>query len=101
MEGQYEVLNPWAEVDPIAVRGISPRVTELSNRTIGLFCAMSKRASRPILTAVERQLKERLPNLTFSWFEFELNREVIGTSEKARFEEWLKGINTAIYAVGD
>jgi hypothetical protein len=101
MEAQYEVLNPWAEVDLIAVRGISPRIADLSNKTIGIFCAMSKRASRPILVVVERKLKERLPTLKFSWFEFGLNREATGTADKERFEEWLKGVDTAIYAVGD
>jgi len=56
MNGQYEVLNPWAEVDPIPLRGISPRVADLEGKSIGLLCG-SKVGSRPILTAVEKQLK--------------------------------------------
>jgi len=34
---QYEVLNPWADLDPVPLRGISPRVTDLAGKTIGLF----------------------------------------------------------------
>ena len=36
-EGQYEVLSPWAEVDPIPLRGISPRIKTLAGKKIGLF----------------------------------------------------------------
>lgn len=99
--GVYEVLNPWAEIDPLELRGISPRVSELEGKTIGLFCAKSKRASKPILNVVERKLKDRHPTAKFSWFEFDLNRDVTSTPEKRRFEKWLEDIDTAIYAVGD
>ena len=44
---QYEVLSPWAEVDPIPLRGISPRVDTLAGKKIGLF-ANFKRAAKPI-----------------------------------------------------
>ena len=27
-DSQYEVLSPWADVDPIPLRGISPRISE-------------------------------------------------------------------------
>jgi len=101
MNGQYEVLNPWAEADPIPLRGISPRVADLTGRTIGLLCASYKVASQPILTVVEEKLKERFPKLKFSWFEYGDNLEVAGTEEKARFEEWVKGVDAVVTAVGD
>ena len=34
---QYEVLNPWAESDPVPMRGISPRLDTMEGKTIGLF----------------------------------------------------------------
>jgi len=106
MNGQYEVLNPWAEADPVPLRGISPRVTDLTGKTIGLFCASYKVASRPILMVVEEKLKEKFPTSKFSWFEAGHNLEVTetkvtGTEDKARFEEWVKGVDAVITAVGD
>ena len=32
----YQVLSPWGEKDNIA-RGLQPRVTDLENKTIGMF----------------------------------------------------------------
>ena len=101
MNGQCEVLNPWAEVDPIPLRGISPRVTDLTGKTIGLFAALYKPASRPILTVVEQKLKERFPTLKLSWFLYDYNVKVTESEDKARFEEWVKGVDAAVTAVGD
>jgi hypothetical protein len=101
MKCQYEVLHPWAEADPIPLRGISPRLADLSGKTIGLFAANAKVASRPILTVVERRLRDRFPSSEFSWFVFDHNLNVVETKEKARFEEWVKGIDAAVTAVGD
>jgi hypothetical protein len=99
--GQYEVLNPWAEVDPVPLRGISSRLTELTGKTIGLFAANAKVASRPIMSVVEQKLRERFPSLKFSWFLFDHNLNVIETKDRTRFEEWVKGIDAAVTAVGD
>ena len=101
MNGQYDVLNPWAEADPIRLREISPRVTDLAGKTIGLFAGHSKVAARPILSVVEKRLKERFPTLKFSWFLFDYNLTVTETKDKARFEDWAKGLDAAIAAVGD
>ena len=35
--GQYEVLSPWADVDAVPLKGISPRVANLSGKKIGLL----------------------------------------------------------------
>ena len=101
MNGQYEVLNPWAEADPIPLRGISPRVADLTGKTIGLFNYNFKVVSRPILAVVEQRLEERFPTARFSWFEFGDNIVVTETKHKASFEEWVKGVDTVIAAVGD
>lgn len=100
MDGQYEVLNPWAEVDPIPLRSISPRLTDLAGKTIGLF-ADTKPAARPILTVVEQRLKERFPTSKFKQFVLDYNLRVTETEYKDKFEEWVRGIDAAIAAVGD
>lgn len=100
MDGQYEVLNPWAEVDLIPVRGIMPRLTDLKSKTIGLY-STHKIASRPIVNAVGERLKERFPTLKLSLFEYYLGRDVTESPEKDKFEEWVKGVDTVVAAVGD
>lgn len=97
---EYEVFNPWAEVDPTPLRGIVPRLAELAGKTVGLF-ANDKVAARPIMTVVERKLKERFPSLKFSWFLCDENRNVMETKDKERLKEWVKGIDAAVVAVGD
>jgi hypothetical protein len=102
MSNQYEVLNPWAEVDPIPLRGISPRLADLKGKRIGLFCNY-KRAARPILTIVEEKLKEKFPNCDTIWF---MQNEMVPIVKmqgemRARFDEWLKGVDGVIAAVGD
>lgn len=97
---QYEVLNPWAEVDPVPLKGLSPRLTDLKGKTIGLFSNW-KTAARPVLTVAQNRLKEREPSLKFSWFEFGLNTEVDETELKGAFEDWVKGCDAVLSAVGD
>jgi hypothetical protein len=68
MDGQYAVLSPWAEVDPMQLRGLTaPRLTDLAGKKIGLF-ASSKPISKRIMTAVEAKLKERFPTTETSWY---------------------------------
>jgi len=100
LNGQYEVLNPWAEVDPVPLRGISLRLVDLNGRTVGLF-ANDKIAARSMLPVVEQKLRERFPSLKFSWFLLDENRDVMETKDKARLEEWVKGIDAAVTLVGD
>ncbi|MCR4394566.1 MAG: hypothetical protein NUV31_09385 [Dehalococcoidales bacterium] len=90
----YEVLSPWAEADPVPVRGLTaPRLNELEGKKIGLY-RNDKRAAGPILSAIEKKLKERFPNLQVSWY----------TSQKTdvpEFDDWLKSVDAVVAAVGD
>jgi hypothetical protein len=52
-DNQFVVLSPWADVDPIPVRGISPRILTLTGKKIGLF-VNPKRASMPIAESIDR-----------------------------------------------
>ncbi len=100
MSDQYEVLNPWAEVDPIGMRGITRRVDDLLGKKIGLLFN-GKRASQPILEVVERAFKDRFPTSEFSYFGPTGNRDVIGSPDESSFRDWAKGVDVVIAAVGD
>ncbi len=100
--GVYETLSPWAEADPVSPRGLSAdRPADLAGKTIGLF-HIWKRASRPILEVLERELKQRVPSARFSWYEeTEMNTPEIESRGKAKFEDWLKELDTVVFAYGD
>ena len=98
---QYEVLSPWAVVDPIPFRSAAPRVDSLDGKTIGLFRNF-KRAARPILEVVEKELAKKYPTAKFSWFDSTLaNVLETETENKEKFAEWIKGIDVAVTSVGD
>ena len=63
--GEYKVLSPWAEADPIPFKGISPRVDTLEGKTIGLF-QNSKRAALPLMNVLEKRLKDKFPTAKFT-----------------------------------
>jgi len=97
-EIQYEVLTPWAEIDPPPFREISPRLDNLAGKKIGLF-ANIKRAARPMLDEVEKNLKARFPDVQTSVFQaLQWNRQ---QADRPRFEAWVKEIDAAVVAVGD
>ncbi len=100
-DGIYEVLSPWAEADPVPLRGISPRLGGMDGKNIGLFCN-SKRAARLILTSIEHMIKERFASVNTSWYEATMpNIPEIESVNKEKFTEWVKGVDAVILAVGD
>jgi hypothetical protein len=100
VNGQYEVLNPWAEVDPVVPEGLSPRLSNLSGKRIGLFYT-SKITSPVIHDIVERKLNERFEGINFSRFCRLPNCEVADTEDKQEYERWISEQDAVIYAVGD
>ena len=114
MNNVYEVLSPWADADPVPLKGIAERVPDLAGKKIGLF-HHTKIAGPPILAVVERKLKERYPTAEFSYFRFSRTGDIedrfdrIGVPEDAvqegrekdRFEDWVKGVDAVVGAVGD
>jgi hypothetical protein len=100
MKDQYDVLNPWAEVDPAPLKSISAPVSDLAGKRIGLFCN-SKRSTPFIMTVVERRMKERFPTAEFSRFHFPWYQDITGTPDEAKLAEWVKGVDVVISAVGD
>jgi hypothetical protein len=100
-ESQYEVLSPWAEVDPIPLRGISPRIENLTGKKIGVFVNY-KRAARPIGLALEKRLKSMYPDSEISFFySTQWNVLETETENKEKFKTWAKNSNAVILLVGD
>jgi hypothetical protein len=98
---QYEVLSPWAVVDPIPLRSPAPRLDNLNGKTIGLFKNF-KRAAGPLLEVVERELQKRYPSVKFVWFNSDAaNVLETETENKEKFEDWAKEIDAAVTSVGD
>ena len=97
----YEVLSPWAEADPIPLKGLAARLTNLAGKKIGLL-RNGKRAAEPILTVTEKRLRERYPTTEFVWFRGRTFS--VSELEKDRlkeFEDWIKSVDAVIAAVGD
>jgi hypothetical protein len=97
----YEVLSPWAEADPIPLKGLSPRVDKLDGKKIGLLCN-NKRAAPLLLDVTEKLLKERYPSVKIS--RFVAKTFSVSSLEKERegeFNDWIKGVDAVIAAVGD
>lgn len=100
-EPQYEVLSPWAEVDPVPVRGISSRIQSLAGRKIGLFVNY-KRAATPIAAALEKKLKSMYPDAEISsFYSLEWNVTEVETSDRDKFTAWARGVDAVIMSVGD
>lgn len=101
MSELYEVLNPWAETDPITLRGLTDRLKDLSGTTIGLH-ADNKPAAAPILKVVKKRLQELYPTAKFAWFYDKLINEVTDNPEtRARYIDWVKKMDAVVTAVGD
>jgi hypothetical protein len=100
MGGSYEVMSPWAEVDPVPLEGINPRLADLNGRRIGLF-HNGKVAARPMNDAVEAELRARFDGITIARFGRTANLEVAETPDRGRYEEWVKEVDAVIHAVGD
>lgn len=100
-EAQFEVLSPWADADPIPVRGISPRLDTLSGKKIGLF-VNPKRAAMPIAEEIEKRLNSMFPNAQITKFHStEANVNEIETKNKEKFTAWAKSVDAVIGVVGD
>ena len=62
MSNEYAVLSPWADTDPIPLKGLGARVNGLAGKKIGMFYNI-KRAAQPIMAAVEKNLKAKFPTV--------------------------------------
>jgi hypothetical protein len=97
----YEVLSPWAEADPVPLHGLAPRLDKVDGKKIGLLIN-SKRAAPRIQSVTERLLKEKFPKAQISQFQARsFSVSSLEPARKQEFEDWLKGLDAVIAAVGD
>ena len=98
----YDVLSPWAEIDPLPLHGITPRLADVRGKRIGLY-ANYKRAAVPIQDAVESELLSRFgESIAIERFTQTGSNDVGSSSEEGpRFAAWLEEVDAVIVAVGD
>lgn len=98
----YETLSPWAEADLVSPHGLTvERPDNLEGKSIGLLCN-SKRAARPILGVLERELQQRFPKARITWYHDSLiNTPEVESPNKEKFEGWLKELDAVIVGYGD
>jgi hypothetical protein len=97
----YEVLSPWAEADPIPLKGLSPRLDTLKGKKIGLLCN-NKRAAPLILDATENLLKKKFSTASVSrFYARSFSVSSLEKDREAEFNSWLKGVDAVIASVGD
>jgi hypothetical protein len=97
----YEVLSPWAEADPVLLHGLAPRLETIEGKTIGLL-SNNKRAAPLILDVTERLIKSSYPSVKLT--RFKGKSFSVSSLEKDReheFNDWIKGVDAVIAAVGD
>lgn len=100
-KGMFEVLSPWAEADPIPLKGLAPRLDGLKGKRIGLLLN-NKRAGEEILKVASARLKEKYPDIEFSWFKGKTFS--VSSLEKNRlpeFEDWIKSVDAVLAAAAD
>ena len=100
-EAQYEVLNPWADVDPFPPKGISPRLNSFDGKKIGLF-ANSKRSAVPQARMAEKRLKEKFSTIQTDLYHApDPNYIAKDSPEWGKFSAWIKSVDAIVLTVGD
>jgi hypothetical protein len=105
---EYQVLNPRAEAAPVKTIGLNPRLTDLNNKTIGLYTTFKEHWAI-INDEIGRQLLKKYPTLKFKRFIYgkDLNSytqvaEVAKDPEYLpKFKEWIKDCDAVITANAD
>ena len=98
---EYEVLSPWADANPVPLRGIAPRPADLAGKKIGLF-SNRKRAAQLILDSFERELLEKFPSAETSWCApTTINIPEMLAEGRAKFETWVGSVEAVVLSVAD
>jgi hypothetical protein len=99
--GQYEVMNPWADVDPFPPKGISLRLDSPDGKKIGLF-ANSKRSAVPQARMIEKKLKEKFPTIQTDLYHAPEPTSIAKDGpDWGKFTAWIKTVDAVILTVGD
>ena len=100
MSKDYEVMSPWADIDPVPPMGLSPRLDGLEGKTVGFFMN-SKIAAEPMADIIKEKLEEKYTSIKFSSFVRIPNISMEETPEKGKYNEWLKDLDAVVFMHGD
>ena len=100
MSTDYEVMSPWADIDPVPLMGLSTRLDGLEGKTVGFFMN-SKIAAEPMADIIKEKLEEKYTSIKFSSFVRIPNISMEETPEKGKYNEWLKDLDAVVFMHGD
>jgi hypothetical protein len=89
-----EVLNPRGEIEPPKSVGLSPRLTDLSDKTIGLY-DIGKEGFAQFLDVTEKLLKQKYPSAKIKRYNGAFD---IGQRLAVKIA---KEVDTVLYGSGD
>ena len=97
MSQTYTVLSPWAKSDYLVKYPITPRLSDLAGKTIGLYASF-KEYHPFFMQELERQLAAVLPETKFSHYTYIVDTKEIRDDETNYpiFQEWLSGVDAVI-----
>lgn len=95
------VLSPWAEVDQSQLHGLSPRLTTLNGKTIGMFGDFMMIATY-MLQVTEKHILARFPEAKFSYFHYMAETTDIAKDDsvKEEFHSWLQSVDCVLAFYG-
>ena len=97
----HTVLSPWAEVDQSRLYGLSPRLPDLTGKTIGMFGDFMQVATF-MLQVVEKHIRQKYPGAKFSYFRYDAETTDIAkdTEGKQALDSWLDGVDCVLAFYG-
>jgi hypothetical protein len=61
----------------------------------------NKRAGESILAVTAKKLKEKFPDIEFSWYRGLSMSALELEKDRSNFEDWIKGVDAVVAAIGD
>ena len=97
----YTVLSPWAQVDQSGLYGLSPRLSTLNGKTIGMFGDFMNTATY-MLEVVEEEIRKAYPEAGFDYFSYKTETTDIAKDPAVaeEFQAWLGRIDAALVFYG-
>ena len=97
----YTVLSPWAEVDQSHLHGLSPRLSDLNGKTIGMFGDFMNVATF-MLQVVEEYIRKQFPKAKFSYYRYGTETTDIAKDEAElpKFQPWLESVDCVLAFYG-
>ena len=98
---RYTVLSPWAEVDQSNLYGLSPRLSDMNGKTIGMFGDFMNVATY-MLQVVEKHILEKYPEAKFSYYRYTVETTDIAKDAEAlkTFQPWLESVDCVLAFYG-